>query len=81
MTPQESRRHHFVPEFLMKAWAVDGKLNGYWWDHHRGHLSCRRKGSKAFCYGIDRLSVERHKDGRQCRLAHSAHAQPGAQAG
>ena len=59
MTPQESPRHHFVPEFLMKPLAVDGKLNGYWWDHHRGHLSCRRKGSKAFCYEIDRLSVER----------------------
>ena len=64
MTSQESRRHHFVPEFLLKPWAVDGLLNGFWWDHREGRLSCRRKGAKAFCYGIDLLSVKRHEDDR-----------------
>ena len=64
MTSQESHRHHFVPEFLLKPWAVDGLLNGFWWDHREGRLSCRRKGTKAFCYVIDLLSVKRHEDDR-----------------
>ena len=64
MKPQESHRHHYVPEFLLKPWATGGELNGYWWDGSRGRLSCRRKGSKAFCYESDLLSVERHEEGR-----------------
>ena len=64
MTSQESRRHHFVPEFLLKPWAVEGVLNGFWWDHREGRLSCRRKGARAFCYGSHLLSVKRHEAGR-----------------
>ena len=64
MTSQESRRHHFVPEFLLKPWVVDGVLNGFWWDHREGRLSCRRKGAKAFCYDKDLFSAKRHEDGR-----------------
>ena len=60
---QESRRHHFVPKFLLKPWAIDGKLNGFWWDERRGQLSCKRKGPKAFCYESDLLMFAHHKEG------------------
>ena len=64
MKPRESRRHHFVPEFLLRPWAPNGELTGYWWDSHQGRLSRRSKGPKAFCYGDELLSVERHEQGR-----------------
>ena len=64
MKPKESHRHHFVPEFLLRSWATNGELNGYWWDGRKGRLTCRRKGSKAFCYEIDLLTLERHVEGR-----------------
>ena len=48
----------------MKPWAEGGELKGYWWDHRHGRLSCRRKGTRAFCYEIDLLSVRRHEEGR-----------------
>ena len=62
--PQESRRHRFVPEFLLRPWATDGELNAYWWDSCQKRLSCRRRGPKAFCYEDKLLSVERHEEGR-----------------
>ena len=63
MKPHESRRHHFVPEFLLRPWATNGVLNGYWWKGHTRRLACRRKGPKAFCYEIDLLTVECHEGG------------------
>ena len=62
--PKESRRHHFVPEFLLSPRATDGELSGYWWDGHQRRLSCRRERPKAFCYESDLLTVERHEEGR-----------------
>ena len=64
MAEQESRRHHFVPEFLMTPWAVDGALSGYWWDERRGGLACKRLGPGAFCNQLDLLLLERHPQGR-----------------
>ena len=64
MTSQESHRHHFVPEFLLKPWVVDGELNGFWWDRWQGRISCRRRGTKGFCYELDLLSVKRYEGGR-----------------
>ena len=62
--PEVSRRHHYVPEFLMKPWASeDGLLNGYWWNTWRGQLECRRRGAKAFCFEIDLLTLTEHDDG------------------
>ena len=61
---QESHRHHFVPEFLMKPWAIDGEVNGFGWDERIGRFFCKRKGPKAFCHEIDLLMLERHEKGR-----------------
>ena len=62
MVKQESRKHHYVPEFLLRA--CRGTLNGYWWDARRGALACRRLGPKAFCRDLDLLLLERHPEGR-----------------
>ena len=64
MTSQESHRHHFVPEFLLKPWAEGSELRGYWWDNRQDRLSCKRQGAKAFCYEIDLLQVTQHDEGR-----------------
>ena len=64
MAEQESRKHHYVPEFLMKPWVVDGTLSGYWWDERKQGLSCKRRGPRAFCNELDLLLLERHPEGR-----------------
>ena len=64
MVKQESPKHHYVPEFLLRAWACRGTLNGYWWDARRGALACRGLGPKAFCRELDLLLLERHPEGR-----------------
>ena len=61
---QESHRHHYVPEFLLKAWATEGVLNGYWFDTKKGELACKKLGPKAFCYKIDLLLLEQHPERR-----------------
>ena len=64
MTQQESHKHHYVPRFLLRPWAVDGVLSGYWWNARRSQLDCNQKGTKAFCFEIDHLTLKAHKDGR-----------------
>ena len=64
MAQQESHRHHYVPRFLLRPWAVDGVLNGYWWNTRRRRLGCNQKGTKAFCFEIDLLTLKEHEDGR-----------------
>ena len=64
MRAQESRKHHYVPEFLLRAWACGGTLNGYWWDARRRALACKRLGPKAFCRELDLLLLKRHPEGR-----------------
>jgi Protein of unknown function (DUF4238) len=51
MADQEAHKQHYVPEFLLKPWAIDGELRGYWWNSSKSALSCRQKGPKAFCRG------------------------------
>ena len=63
MAQQESHKHHYVPEFLLKPWAVDDDLSGYWWDARKGRLGCKRRGSGGFCYEIDLLTLKEHEDG------------------
>ena len=64
MGQQESRQHHYVPEFLLKQWATDGVLNGYWWDAKSCRLTCKQQGPKAFCKELDLLLLEQHPEGR-----------------
>ena len=59
MAQQESRRHHYVPQFLLKRWAIDNNMHGYYWHEHRKELACDyTKGEKAFGYERDLLSYE-----------------------
>lgn len=53
-----------MPEFLLKPWATNGRLNGFWWDCRNQRLSCNRKGARAFCFDIDLLALSKHEDGR-----------------
>ena len=77
---QESHKHHYVPEFLLKPWAVDDDLNGYWWDARKGRLGCKRRGPGGFCYEIDLLTLKEHEDGRDVleRVFFGAIDAPGA---
>jgi hypothetical protein len=61
---QESRRHHFVPQFLLRAWANGDLLDGYFWDSREQKIFCKTRGSKAFCFGIDLLTLKSHALGR-----------------
>lgn len=64
MAKQQAREHHFVPQFLLRPWAVSGTLRGYWWDSRRGALACSRKGTRAFCKELDLLTLRAHPLGR-----------------
>lgn len=64
MLNEESHRHHFVPQFLLRSWCVGDTLQGYWWDDRRGQLTCKRKGPRAFCQQLDLLSLRNHGLGR-----------------
>lgn len=53
-----SSRHHYVPETLMKPWAIsEGKLRGYKWDVWKDRLRSKELGPKAFCCEPDLLTV------------------------
>jgi hypothetical protein len=64
MIPPPAREHHYVPQFLLRPWAVEGTMSGYWWNFRRGELSCRRKGPRAFCKELDLLTLRAHPLGR-----------------
>ena len=64
MANEEAHQHHFVPQFLLRPWAVEGALRGYWWDERRGELACKLKGPKGFCCQIDLLTLRTHNLGR-----------------
>ena len=59
---QESRKHHYVPAFLMKPWTIDRVLNGYWWDTWNQRLRCKKRGTDGFCYEPYLVSLERHPE-------------------
>ena len=61
---QESHRHHYVPEFLLKAWTIDSLVNGYWWNSKKDQLDCNRKGAKAFCFAKDLLTLRGREEER-----------------
>ena len=45
-----SKRHHYVPETLMKPWLRPGNvMRGHYWDTHRNALRFQEKGAKGFC--------------------------------
>ena len=58
MTRQESRKHHYVPQFLLRPWAIQGTMNGYYWDERKEKLRCNKKGPEAFCNEYDLLALE-----------------------
>ena len=58
MTYQESIKHHYVPQFLLKHWAINGEINGYYWNKYKTKLDYNRKGAKAFCNKEYLLSFE-----------------------
>jgi len=39
---QQSRKHHYVPAFLMRPWTRAGLLNGYSWDPWKHRLNCTK---------------------------------------
>lgn len=58
----EPRRHHYVPELILNPWLQEKKpdqwsIRGYYWDEWTNSLRYRDRGAKAFCYGIDLLSL------------------------
>ncbi len=62
----ESRRHHFVPKFLLRPWLVETKpknfsLQGYYWDTRQERVVCKIRGLDSFCNQIDLLSLKSHK--------------------
>lgn len=61
---QESRKHHFVPQFLLRPWAIQGLLCGYWWDDKARCLARKRQGPRSFCLKIDLLTLKAHGLGR-----------------
>ena len=58
MTRQESRKHHYVPQFLLRPWAIQRTMNGYYWDERAEKLLCKKLGPKAFCNELDLLTLE-----------------------
>lgn len=62
MKRQTSRKHHFVPKFLLKPWVLKDDqgqkiLRGYWWDNTAGALRCKMRGLESFCFQMDLLSL------------------------
>lgn len=66
---REPKRHHYVPEFLLKPWAKERQpnqimLRGYYWDTRSQRLRYRENGAGAFCYRIDLLTLKNRREGR-----------------
>ena len=51
-------RHHYVPEFFLRRWAVDDVVRGYHWDAHLNAIKMSEKGAKAFCHQVDLYKLE-----------------------
>lgn len=58
MTAPIARNHHYVPRFLLRKWAVDGKLHGYHWDRYKQEVRAKRRGVASFCKKLDLLSLQ-----------------------
>jgi hypothetical protein len=57
MQKQEAQQHHYVPQFLLRPWAIGGSLRGYYWDSRRAALCCNKRGPKAFCNELNLLTL------------------------
>jgi hypothetical protein len=69
MAKNVARRHHYVPEFLLRPWLTDDDrgqkvLRGYYWDDRRNLVVCKARGLKSFCNQIDLLTLTNHPQGR-----------------
>jgi Protein of unknown function (DUF4238) len=64
MANSETRDHHFVPQFLLRPWTINGVLKGYWWEMRANKLASKERGTKAFCSQLDLLTLRAHKLGR-----------------
>lgn len=58
MTVPVARKHHYVPRFLLRKWAVNGKLHGYHWDRYKQEVRVSRRGVASFCKKLDLLSLQ-----------------------
>ena len=50
---QDPKRHHYVPEFLIKQWSILENTNivrGYFFDINSKRVNYREAGSKSFCH-------------------------------
>lgn len=69
MGTQESRKHHFVPRFLLEPWVIElppkqCDLRAYWWDQEKKALICKKRGVKSVCFQLDLLTLRAHGLGR-----------------
>jgi hypothetical protein len=68
MATNVARRHHYVPEFLLRPWQIEERgqnlLRGYYWDDRRKLVVCKARGLKSFCNQIDLLTLAHHPQGR-----------------
>lgn len=65
----ESKKHHFVPEFLLSPWLIEEpfkqlNLLGFWYCPRQRKLTCKRKGLGSFCFQLDLLTLSSHRLGR-----------------
>ncbi len=69
MEANESKRHHFVPKFLLRGWLTRNEnghnvLNGYYWDERKNEITCHRAGLSGFCWEKELLALQAHQLGR-----------------
>ena len=58
MARQISRKHHYVPKFLLEPWVVNDVLNAYYWDEWTGKIKCKKRGARFFCNEVDLLTLK-----------------------
>lgn len=66
---REPRRHHYVPEFLLRGWTKEWKRNqrllrGHYWDLRQSRCRYRESGVGAFCNRIDLLTIGSRPKGK-----------------
>lgn len=67
MPPAHSRAardHHYVPRFLLRAWALGEVVHGWWWNPWKDQLVVKSRGVASFCNQIDLLTIGRHQLGQ-----------------
>lgn len=54
----ESKKHHYIPRFILKKWKVNGFINGYYWNKHNNEISINRSGPGGFGFENFLLSID-----------------------